>query len=901
MKKSQLWLPLTTIFSGLFMAGFITVGFLVVQFSRELPDASQIIGLELKVPLRVFSAEGQLISEFGDERRKPLDYAEIPQSLINSVLASEDDAFFEHHGIDISGLIRAALSNFKSGSSGQGASTITMQVARNFFLTRDKTYARKIKEILLALRLEQLLSKEEILGLYINKIFLGHRAYGFGAAAEVYYGRPLNELTLAETAMLAGLPKAPSTYNPLRNPERATIRRNYVLGRLHDLELIDNEAYETASNAPVTAKKHARKQDLNAPHIAEMVRAQLTEQFGEQAYWQGLNVYTTIRGPQQNAANQALRAGLQAYDQRHGFRGVVGKIDLQNLHPVDGNADHAMELALETFPNSQEQVPALVLNSEQKQATVWTRDFGQTQIFLEHAKWARRHRTANIVGDAPKSMQDLVSAGDVVYIQPIIDNTNKTPTATATESRWRLSQIPQVSGSLISVEPRTGRILSLVGGYDFFLNKYNRAVQSIRQPGSNIKPFIYSASLDKGFTPASLISGAPIVMRDQAHGTIWRPENYSGKFYGPTRMRTALAKSMNLVSIRLLRAIGIDYAREYTARFGLDMNRFSPTLTMALGSGGVTPLELLRAYSTLANGGYLVEPYFIERVTDRDGEVIYEAPKPQFCDDCYADFLTFPTPDSELDAKTDVSASENQDESLLEGVGFYGNETETDEDQPSTYTAPRVMSHANNFLTVDMMKEVIRSGTARRAQALNRQDLAGKTGTTNDYVDAWFSGFNKEVATTVWIGFDDPATMGRGESGSRAALPIWVDYMQFALKGVNQQPHVVPEYIEQGFVNRATGKRTDESDPDAVPEYFAIDTLTPENKLYNDLLLARYERGELSEEAYLAAARQDTTLDTELDEGEQTPSDISPILDEPELASPEERIIETEEETEGLF
>lgn len=882
------------------MAGFITVGFLVVQFSRELPDASQIIGLELKVPLRVYSAEGQLISEFGDERRKPLDYAEIPQSLIDAVLASEDDGFFEHHGIDVAGLIRAALSNFKSGSSGQGASTITMQVARNFFLTRDKTYARKIKEILLALRLEQLLSKEEILGLYINKIFLGHRAYGFGAAAEVYYGRPINELTLAETAMLAGLPKAPSTYNPLRNPERATIRRNYVLGRLQALEFIDDEAYQIAINAPVTAKKHARQQGLNAPHIAEMVRAQLTEQFGEQAYWQGLNVHTTIRGPQQNAANNTLRAGLQAYDQRHGFRGVVGKIDLQNLNLDTENADQAMELALEPFPNSQEQVPALVLSSEAKQASVWTRDFGKTQILLEHAKWARRHRTADIVGDAPKAMQDLVSPGDVIYIQPLIDNTEQPQTAApATQRQWRLSQIPQVSGSLISVEPRTGRILSLVGGYDFFLNKYNRAVQSIRQPGSNIKPFIYSASLDKGFTPASLISGAPIVMRDPAHGTVWRPENYSGKFYGPTRMRTALAKSMNLVSIRLLRAIGIDYAREYTARFGLDMDRFSPTLTMALGSGGVTPLELLRAYSTLANGGYLVEPYFIERVTDRDGAIIYEAPKPQLCDACYADFLTLPATDADLDTAPDTIANEN--ESLIEAASFYGDDAATREALPRSYMAPRVMSHANNFLTVDMMKEVIRSGTARSAQTLNRSDLAGKTGTTNDYVDAWFSGFNKEVATTVWIGFDDPTTMGRGESGSRAALPIWVDYMQFALQGVAQRPQSIPEYIEQGFVNRSTGKRTVETDPDAEPEYFVVDALTPENKLYSDLLLARYESGEISEEAYLNATRPDIEVDTGLEAGEQAPTDLGAFGDDPNLASPEDRIIETEEETEGLF
>ncbi len=888
------------------MAGFIIVGFLIVLFSRELPDAASIRGMELKVPLRVFSADDLLISEFGDERRKPLSYEDIPQNLINAVLASEDDGFFEHGGIDIKGLIRATLSNFRSGSSGQGASTITMQVARNFFLTRDKTYTRKIKEVILAIRLEQNLSKEEILSLYINKIFLGHRAYGFGAAAEVYYDKPIYELSLAEIAMLAGLPKAPSTFNPLRNPDRAIIRRNYVLGRLKELKLISLNDYQVAANAPISAEKHIRKTGLVAPHIAEMVRAQLTEQFGEGAYWQGLNVYTTIESEQQNAAAKALRRGLQAYDRRHGFRGAVGKVDLGKLQEANSELDEAYEATLSTYPNSQEQIPALVLASEEKSAQVWTSNFGSIVLPLESSTWAKRHKTANLVGNKPEAMSDIITAGDVIYIQP--DNAavkkkiddQEDEIAQEAPLAWRLSQIPEVSGALISMQPNTGRILSLIGGYDFFLNKYNRAVQSIRQPGSNIKPFIYSAALDQGFTTASLISGAPIVITDPAHGTLWRPENYSGKFFGPTRMREALGKSMNLVSIRLLRAIGIPAARDYVSRFGVDMNRFSPTLTMALGSGGITPLEMLSAYGSLANSGYKVKPYFIEKITDRNGEIVFQAPKPEFCDACYTDYLPKPEPSEALEEPllaTDIEENTIEQPEPVD-TAEEPNENST-ADLPETYQAPRVMSHANNFLTVSMLKDVVRRGTARKALALNRQDLAGKTGTTNDYIDAWFTGFNSQVATTVWIGFDNPATMGRGEAGSVAALPIWVDYMKTGLKGVPEDSADVPEYIEEAFVNRDTGKRTDELDPDAIPEFFTIEELTPEYALMQSLDL---------EESSLIDANLDA-------EGNPLPTDPENTVDESSFDTleneeldeetysidQEDRIIETEEETEGLF
>ncbi len=873
------------------MVGFLTVGFTIVQFSRELPDAQGIKGVELKVPLRVFSADNLLISEFGNERRKPITYDETPQLLIDAVLASEDDGFFDHGGIDFKGLIRAAISNFRTGNSGQGASTITMQVARNFFLTRDKTYARKLKEVLLAIRLEEILTKNEILSLYLNKIFLGHRAYGFGAAADVYYGKHLEELSTAQIAMLAGLPKAPSSYNPLRNPVRAKVRRNYVLGRLKELEKISEQQYETAIVEAVSAQKHSTSAELVAPHIAEMVRAQLTEQYGEDAYWQGLNVYTTILSTQQVAGEKALRAGLRSYDRRHGFRGPIGTVDLAKIKPeqlelelaeqssdtrADSSFDAAYEQILSAYPSSQEQRPALVLESNDDSALAWQSDVGTITLSINTSKWAKRHKTANLVGDPVKSMTEVVRPGDIVYIQPVDGADDRA------QDQWRLSQIPSVGGALISMEPDSGRILSLIGGYDFFLNKYNRAIQSIRQPGSNIKPFIYSASLDKGFTPASLISGAPIVITDPAHGTVWRPENYSGKFFGPTRMREALAKSMNLVSIRLLRAIGIPFARDYVQRFGIDMNRFSATLTMALGSGGATPLDVLSAYSILANGGYRIKPYFIERITDRNGEVIYQAAQPEFCDECYAEFLPEIEPLEGNDDDLSAPAAEDTENVVSDKI----EEPNTDNVNATNqrYSAPRVMTHANNFLTVSMMKDVVRRGTARKALALNRQDLAGKTGTTNDYVDAWFTGFNSKVATTVWVGFDNPTTMGRGEAGSLTALPIWVDYMKTGLDGVPEDSTELPGYIQEGFVNRDTGRETDEIDPDATPEYFVIDELTPEYQMLSDM------NAELEMGIDLETLEQ--SLEDVLDDSEPEPIDE---LDQ------KTRILGENEDTEGLF
>lgn len=893
------------------MIALICAGFLIVSVSHSLPNVESIKSVELKVPLRIYSSEGLLISEFGNERRKPISLEQTPYTLINAVLSSEDDRFYEHRGIDLSGLARAALSNMRSGATQQGASTITMQVARNFFLTPEKTYIRKLREVLLSFKLEQILTKDEILHLYLNKIFLGHRAYGFGAAAEVYYGRELNQLTLAELAMLAGLPKAPSTNNPLRNPERAVSRRNYVLGRMFELGHINEADYQDAISAEVTATKHAKQIELFAPHIAEMVRAQLLKDYGEAAYWAGLDVHTTIKAAPQEQAQRSLRAGLKSYDKRHGFRGAIARLELPELdaptahdsseqvaEPNDQKSQvEILDALLKDFPPSQEQLPALVLSVEEESAQIYNSEHGYLSLNLSHARWARRHLTANLRGDRPETMSDVLTNGDVIYIEPRQVSKEEPEDS----PKWKLSQIPNVSGALISLEPSTGRILSLVGGYDFFLNKYNRAVQSIRQPGSNIKPFIYSAALDKGFSPASLISGTPIVITDPTHGTVWRPENYSGKFYGPTRMREALAKSMNLVSIRLLRSIGIPYTREYLDRFGIDMNRFSSSLTMALGAGGITPIELLSAYGVIANGGYRVEPYFIDHIVNRNGDIVYRAATPEFCDECYQEYL--PQPDIQVIPLDTLAETDNEFESYQEP------EEETDieipelpiEAQQRNYSAPRVMNRANNFLTQSMLREVIKRGTARKALVLNREDLAGKTGTTNDYVDAWFSGFNSDIATTVWIGFDDPSTMGRGEAGSKSALPIWVDYMQHALKDVPKQAISIPNYIRSDWVDRNTGKQTDEFNSAAVAEFFPIEELLPE------------PFGEIGLQQYL------TQKQIELESGGLPLYDIDKILsgkrsnqalDEIDLSTlPERRserpraetLIEQEEETEGLF
>lgn len=770
---------LFNVFSKVFGFGFgvataLAAGFALYAISLlpGLPTVDQIRQIPLNVPLRIYSNDQQLIAEFGNERRIPVTLDQAPPLLIDALLVTEDDNFYHHTGIDFPGIARALLSNIRSQSRAQGASTITMQVVRNFFLNREKTYTRKLKEILLAFNMERALTKDEILELYLNKIFLGHRSYGFAAAAQVYYGDELANLSVPEIAMLAGLPKAPSRDNPISNPHRATERRDHVLRRLYDLGKIDKLSLETAQQAPITADRHVAEVELQAPYVAEMARKLLVEKLGDAAYEQGLNVTLTINSKYQLKANEALRKGIFDYDTRHGWRGPAGTIDLNT-------SDAAVLDVLDTYPASKELLPAVVLDVEKSGFTAKTRE-EDIKVKLETMLWARAYKTPNSQGPEPTNAADVVKAGDVVYV---IDEDEK---------GWRLSQMPAISGALVSLDSRTGAILALTGGFDYYLSKFNRAIQAERQPGSNIKPFIYSAALDNGFTPGTLVSGAPIVIEDDLEG-IWRPENYSKKFFGPTRIRKALSLSLNLVSVRLLRAIGINTAVDHLSRFGFDPEKLPRNLSLSLGSTTITPLELARGYTAFANGGMQTMPFFIERIEDSDGnEISLPELSAEECTDCDNERVV----DTANPLSTDNAVQQQE--------------------QPSK----RAVSPQNAFLTSSLMKQVILSGTSRRALALGRTDLAGKTGTTNNNRDAWFSGFNPDVTTTVFVGFDEPAHLGRRESGASAALPIWVDYMGTVLKDFPEAPDQVPEQIISRFINKDSGELTAATDPNGYPEYF---------------------------------------------------------------------------------
>jgi len=765
-------LKLFGVLLGLVTTAVVAVAVFTFTLMPDLPSIDSLKDVPLKVPLRVYTSQGRLMAEFGEERREPVSIEQVPEALVKAILAAEDDRFYSHPGVDFVGVMRAAVANLRSGSHEQGASTITMQVARNYFLTREKTYTRKVREALLAFRLERALSKDQILELYINKIFLGHRAYGFAAAAKVYYGRDLNELSVAEMAMLAGLPKAPSRDNPLTSSERAIERRNHVIRRMHDQGYLGDDEVQELLDIPLTASKHSVPVDVEAPYVAEMVRDHMLTNYGEEAYWRGYDVYTTVVGDYQKTAQHALREGLKTYDRRHGFRGAVGHFEFN-----ESTDRKQLDEQLKAVPASRELIPAMVMSMAEKSATVYTRNKGTVEIPWEGMSWARRYVTVDSLGAQPKTVADILSTGDLVYIE-------QDP-----EGMWRLSQLPKISGGLVSLRPKDGAILALVGGFDFYLSKFNRVMQAERQPGSNIKPFIYSAALNHGFTPATLVSGAPIVVEDSSQDTVWRPENYSKKFFGPTRLRKALSLSLNLVSVRILRAIGIETALDHLARFGFDPATLPRGLSLALGSGTITPINVVRAFAVFANGGYRVEPYVIEWVENQYGDMVEQAAPHRVCRAC----------------------------SMGEGAA-------TDAAGPELrwHPAEQVLDSGNHFLITDMMHQVVRSGTARRALQLNRTDLAGKTGTTNDFRDAWFSGFNQDVVTTVWVGFDDSKTLGLREAGSRAALPIWIEYMKVALQGRADRTLNQPDNVVSRFVDKDSGEVVPLGHPNGYQEYFLV-------------------------------------------------------------------------------
>ncbi|QTP53689.1 penicillin-binding protein 1A [Billgrantia sulfidoxydans] len=793
-------------------AALLSVAGAALYFSPGLPDVRQLQDFELHTPLRIFTRDGKLIGEYGEERRMPVTFDEIPEDFLQALLAAEDASFFDHRGVDPKGLARAAVELVASGDIQSGGSTITMQVARNYLLTLDRTFTRKIREILLALQMEKILSKEEILELYVNKIFLGHRAYGIAAAAEVYYNKPLDELTLAQKAMIAGLPKAPSSFNPLANPERSLIRRNWILYRMRELGHIDQETYEAAVQEPTTARRYVAQVEVDADYVAEMARQYAIERFGDEAYTGGYRIHTTLDSELQPFARQALARGLIDYDTRHGWRGpeernipaslaeAQERTERRGLEEELDESPEIMQTARQAAERSQTRVegidgdvsnwlrvlertpgfgplqPAIVVGSEGREMRVLSREGELVTLDWDGLSWAREYRSPRARGAEPGSAAEIADTGDLVRILQREDGS------------WRLSQRPDAEGSLVVMNPANGAILALQGGFSFNASKFNRAVQAQRQSGSIFKPFVYLAALDTGLmTASSVVNDAPVVMQDGSN-EIWRPVNSSGDFLGPTRLRVALARSRNLVTIRILQTLGLDNTIEYLEGFGFSPSRLPRGLSLALGSADLTPLEMTNAYAVLANGGFQVSPWFIERITrGSDDQVISEARPAIACRDC----------------------REGQTEVEIDGKRYD--------------VAPRVADPTAVYILRDMLRDVIESGTGRAALSLNRSDVVGKTGTTNGFRDAWFAGYNDDLVATVWIGKDNNESIA--EYGGNAALPVWIDFMGNALNG---RPEAIPEEPDQLVrmrIDEQTGRRLADGQPGGITEIFHPDHL----------------------------------------------------------------------------
>ena len=721
---------------GLALVGALLGAFVLALLYPTLPSLETLTDYQPKIPLRVVSADGDLLGEFGEERRAVVKIAEVPDVMKKAILAAEDERFYQHGGVDYISVVRAAYTNLTSGTQ-QGAGTITMQVARNFFLTREKTLTRKLREVLLAWKIEGSLSKDEILELYVNQIYLGQRAYGFAAASQIYYGKPLKDVTVAEAAMLAGLPKAPSAFNPINNPKRAKTRQQYVLRRMHELRYIGDGAYGEAQNAPLAVRQGLKEVlPVHAEYAAEMARQVVFEAYGEDAYTKGLTVWTTIRKPDQEAAYAAVRRGVLDYDRRHGYRGPEAYANL----PTDpAEADAVLDRVFQDVPDGDNLMTAVVLEASPNEVTAMASSGDTVTIAGDGLRFAARA----LADKAPPSQR--MRRGAVIRV------------SRDEKGRYGIAQVPQVEAAFVSLDPRDGAVHALVGGFDFDRNKFNHVTQAQRQPGSSFKPFIYSAALEKGFSPATVVNDAPFfVPAERAGGEEWEPKNYDGKFDGPMRLRTALAKSKNLVTVRVLQAIGPQYAQDYIAKFGFDPKQHPAYLTMGLGAGAATPLQMASAYAVFANGGYRVNPYLISRITDSRGVVLSEA-------------------------RPAVAGGEAQ----------------------------RAIDPRNAFIMTTMLRDVVAYGTATRAQSLGRKDIAGKTGTTNDFVDAWFAGYTSQLVGVAWIGYDQPKTLGTNETGGQAALPIWIAYMQRALKGVPQLPMEPPDGIVSLRINADSGLRDD--------------------------------------------------------------------------------------------
>ncbi|WP_455205763.1 penicillin-binding protein 1A [Kaarinaea lacus] len=815
MSKIFNWRVLLTLVTG----GFLTI----VVFSLgiylivvpKLPSVESLKDIQFQVPLRIYTRDERLIAEFGEKKRTPMDIEETPQLLINAVLAAEDDRFYEHPGVDYKGIFRAVFYLLRTGEKGQGGSTITMQVARNFFLSREKTYLRKLNEILLALKIERELSKQEILELYLNKIYLGNRSYGFAAAAQVYYGKRVDELVPAQAAMVAGLPKAPSTYNPIVNPKRALLRRNYVLNRMYSLGFLSYDEHQEALAYTDDSQLYGLSEEVSAPYVAEMVRAEMVERFGNDAYTQGYRVYTSVDSRLQKAANNALRLALLEYDERHGYRGAEAHVEFN-----EATVEEDWRAQLADFHSINGLWPAMVIEVTEKSAVVYQPVHGRISLDWKALAWARPWQGDGLApGAEPKLATDILQRGDIVRVAQI------------KADKWQLSQIPNVEGALVSLAATDGAVQALVGGFDFAKSSFNRVIQAERQPGSNFKPFTYSAALEKGYTAASVVNDAPVVFEDAGLESTWRPENYSGRVFGPTRLREALVNSRNLVSIRLLRAIGIPYAIAYAEQFGFNPAKLPRDLSLALGSAAITPMELVTGYAVFANGGYRVDPYFIDRIENDAGETIFKANPARVCEDCEPEpeeSLTDTTLmeaglEAEQGVVTPAVAAEQQNgvETMVDGEPQDLDALNaTVAEPPKPIIAKRIVTPQNIYIMNSIMRDIIQRGTGRRARQLGRNDIAGKTGTTNDQRDAWFSGFNPDIATTAWVGFDNPKPLGARETGGKAALPMWIYYMREALKGLPERPLKRPPGLVTVRIDPETGLLVNAGNPKGIFETF---------------------------------------------------------------------------------
>lgn len=751
------WLLFSVLLLGLsiILAGY----FFVTELSKELPDISQLDTVQYQTPLSIYSQDGLMMAQFGEQRSLPVKAREIPQSLINAFLAAEDDRFYQHIGIDIKGLLRAAYQLYTTGKKTQGGSTITMQVARNFLLSSEKTFLRKLKEILLALQIERRYSKAQILEFYLNKIYMGQRAYGVAAAAQTYYGKNLAELSIYQQAMIAGLPKAPSIFNPIANPSRALERRDYILRRMLALGYIDKDEFEQAIRHADDSSLQPAQTELEAPYVAEMVRQELTEKYGENAYILGLKVFTTISSQLQVKADQALQFALHQYDERHGYRGS---------HPASS--------AGKNIPiNIGDCYLAIVSEITNDGVKVRQMDGNLLLLSWKGMAWV----AADIKNRMLDSKKPMLKINDIVWIRQLRDQS------------WALSQIPAAEGAFAAINPNNGAILAISGGFDYQHSRYNRATQSKRQPGSGFKPIVYAAALEKGFTPASIINDAPIVIEDPSQENDWRPENYSRKYLGPTTLRVALRESINLVSIRLLQEVGIPAAIDTAIRFGFEKDQLPPSPSLALGSGYASPLRMAAAFAVFANGGYLVKPYLIERIEDRNGKVLFQAEPQTVCKTCGGDAIL-----------------------------------------PSKI-APRVISAKVDFLMNSLLRDVVQQGTASQAKQLGRNDLAGKTGTTNDQRDAWFTGFTSDISASAWIGFDNSQPLGKGETGGKVALPMWIEFMRTALDDLPEKPLLPPDGITQAYINPEDGLLLSPDSRGGIWEYFTNETVPTRNSVPN--------------------------------------------------------------------